>query len=89
MARTARLELRAEPEREERIRYAAQLQHQSVSSFVLDAASEQADRVIAASTVTVVDPAFFDELLEALERPPKQNEALARRAARRRRVVQR
>lgn len=43
MGRTARIELRAEPEREERIREAARLSNQSLSSFVLDAASERAE----------------------------------------------
>jgi uncharacterized protein (DUF1778 family) len=89
VARTARIELRAEPEREERIRFAAQLRHQSVSSFVLDAASDRAEEVIADSAVTLVPSAFFDELLAALDRPPKKNAALARRAAQRRRVIQR
>lgn len=88
MARTARIELRAEPEREERIRYAASLARQSVSSFVLDAASGRADEVIAESAVTVVSDEFFDTLLDALERPPKKNEALARRAKQARRVTQ-
>jgi uncharacterized protein (DUF1778 family) len=88
MARTARIELRAEPEREERIRYAATLAHQSVSSFVLDAAADRAEKLIAAASVTVVPDEFFDTLLDALEQPPAKNEALARRAEQRRRVSQ-
>ena len=36
--RTSRIELRADPERERRIRYAAELERQSVSAFVLGAA---------------------------------------------------
>lgn len=88
MARTARIELRAEPEREEKIRYAAALVHQSVSSFVLDAASARADSLIAEASTTVVSAAFFDELLDALERPPRKNEALARRARGPRRITQ-
>lgn len=88
VARTARIELRAEPEREERIRYAAALSHQSVSAFVLDAAAQRADELIAESTVTVVSDEFFDTLVKALERPPKRNEALARRAKQPRRVTQ-
>lgn len=88
MARTARIELRAEPEREERIRYAASLAHQSVSSFVLDAASDRAAELIAESTVTIVSDEFFEALLDALDRPPKKNEALARRAKQPRRVTQ-
>jgi uncharacterized protein (DUF1778 family) len=89
MARTARLELRAEVERERRIRYAAELSHQSVSAFVLDAASRRAEDVIAASTSTVVPSAWFDELWEALDRPPVANPALEALARRPRTVTQR
>ena len=86
---THRLELRADPERERRIRFAAELSHQSVSAFVLDAAGEKAERVIAASTATSVPPEFFDQLWEALAAPPRPNEVLRRRAAGPRRVQQR
>jgi uncharacterized protein (DUF1778 family) len=87
--RTSRLELRVDPERERRIRFAAELSHQSVSAFVLDAASEKAERVIAASTATSVPSEFFDQLWEALGAPPQPNEPLRRRAAEPRRVQQR
>ena len=87
--RTSRLELRADPEREQRIRFAADLSHQSVSAFVLDAAGEKAERVIAASAATSVPSTFFDDLWEALEAPSRPNEALRRRAAEPRRVQQR
>ena len=40
MTRTARIELRAEPEREQRIRLAAELANQSMTAFVLEAAAE-------------------------------------------------
>jgi uncharacterized protein (DUF1778 family) len=87
--RTSRLELRADPEREQRIRFAAELSHQSVSAFVLDAAGEKAERVIAASTATSVPSEFFDQLWQALDAPPQPNEPLRRRAADPRRVDQR
>jgi uncharacterized protein (DUF1778 family) len=89
VARTSRLELRADPERERRIRFAAELSRQSMSAFVLDAAGEKAERVIAASAATSVPSEFFDELWQALEAPPKPNDALRRRAAATRRVDQR
>jgi uncharacterized protein (DUF1778 family) len=88
-ARTSRLELRADPERERRIRFAAELSRQSVSAFVLDAAGEKAERVIAASTATTVPSEFFDQLWEALDAPPQPNEPLRRRASGPRRVQQR
>jgi predicted N-acetyltransferase YhbS len=60
-----------------------------VSAFVLDAAGRRAEEVIAASTTTVVPARFFDTLHAALDRTPRPNPALARRAAAKRRVVQR
>ena len=87
--RTSRLELRADPERERRIRFAADLSRQSVSAFVLDAAGERAERVIAASTATRVPPDFFDRLWSALEARPRANAALRRRAAGPRRMRRR
>ena len=88
MGRTARIELRAEPEREERIREAARLSNQSVSSFVLDAASERAEEVLRATTTTTVPPDYFDQLHRALDEPPAPNPALERAAQAARRVVQ-
>lgn len=60
-----------------------------MSAFVLDAAGEKAERVIAASTATTVPSESFDQLWEALDAPPKPNEPLRRRAAEPRRVDQR
>jgi uncharacterized protein (DUF1778 family) len=88
-ARTQRIELRAEPDRARRIRHAARLRRQSLSAFMLDAASESAERVLAETAITTVPPAFFDQLWQALDVPPKPNRALAKRAAARRRVTQR
>lgn len=88
MARTARIELRAEPEREERIRVAAELAQQSMSSFVLDAADRRAEEIIAATTTTVVPDDFFESLNAALALPPTPNEALAAVARRGRQVTQ-
>lgn len=47
--RTSRIELRTDPERERRIRYAAELERQSMSAFVLDAAAVRAEEVIASA----------------------------------------
>jgi uncharacterized protein (DUF1778 family) len=87
--RTSRIELRADPEREQRIRYAAELEHQSVSAFVLDAASDRAEKVIASASATVVPSDFFDQLWNALEGPPLPSASLQQRARARRRVEQR
>jgi uncharacterized protein (DUF1778 family) len=77
--RTSRIELRADPERERRIRYAAELEHQSVSAFVLAAAAGRADEVIASAAATEVMPDFFDQLWDALDEPAVPNPALQRR----------
>jgi uncharacterized protein (DUF1778 family) len=87
--RTSRIELRADPERERRIRYAAGLERQSVSAFVLDAAAERAEEVIASASATIVPSDFFDQLWDALDRPATPNPALQQRAQARRRVDQR
>lgn len=87
--RSARIELRAQPVREARIRYAAKLQNQSMSAFVLEAAAEKAEDVIASSTQTVVPSGFFDELLAALDEQPKPMPRLAKAAKKPRRFTQR
>jgi uncharacterized protein (DUF1778 family) len=56
---------------------------------MLDAASERAEDIIAATTATVVSTTFFDTIWSALEQAPRPNAALARQARRKRRVVQR
>ncbi len=88
MARTARIELRAEPEREQRIRAAARIANQSVTSFVLDAATERAEEVLQAAATTTVPSDYFEELHRALSEPPVPNPALQRAARRARRVAQ-
>ncbi len=87
--RTSRIELRTDPDRERRIRYAAQLEQRSVSAFVLDAAADRAEQVIASAAGTVVPSDFFDEFWEALDATPAASPALERRAASDRRVDQR
>lgn len=87
--RTSRIELRAEPARERRIRYAAGLCQQSVTTFVLEAAVRRAEEVITSSSSTVVPARFFDALYKALDKPPRPSRTLALRAASKRHVVQR
>ncbi len=81
--RTDRIETRVAPEENERIRFAADLEHTSVSSFVVQAAVEKADRVIAASAETIVPADYFDQLLAALDASPSLLAGLRRAAERR------
>ncbi len=69
-SRTDRIEARLEPARAERIRFASELAHTSVSSFVVDAAVEKAEEVIAEHAYTLVPTGYFDEILTSLDEPP-------------------
>lgn len=80
--KSARLDLRAEPERAALIAEAAALTHQSVSAFVLDAAAARAREVVDRSAVTALDDERFDQMLEALDGPYVPNAALRRAAQR-------
>jgi len=86
--RSSRIELRAAPASERRLRFAASLTKQTLSAFLLDAATERAERVISESRATVVPPAFFDALWRSLDKPPAPNKSLRRLAAKPRRVKQ-
>jgi len=76
-----RIEARIERGRAQKIREAAKLTHTSVSSFLVDAASEKADEVLARQNETMLESDFFDDLLKALDRPAKTIPALKKAAA--------
>ncbi|MHB1445645.1 MAG: type II toxin-antitoxin system TacA family antitoxin [Acidimicrobiales bacterium] len=85
MSKTARIEIRAEPGQEDQIRRAAGLVNQSISAFVVTAAVERADEVMATWSTTTVPTEFFDQLMAALDEPAPANEAL-RKVARQRKA---
>ena len=84
MSKSARIELRAEPEEDDRIRHAARLVNQSKTAFIMTAAVERADDVIANWSTTAVSPDFFDQLLDAFDRPDESIESLAKAVQHRR-----
>jgi uncharacterized protein (DUF1778 family) len=84
--REARLDFRLDPESKARIERAAKLNHESVSSFVLHAATDAADRVLARAEITLMPADQFDELLAALD-AADQAPALARLGKTERRYV--
>ena len=87
---STRFEFRVRPESKQRIEHAANLVHESTSDFVRAAAERRADEVLRKhDAVTVVPADYFDQLLAALDEPPRANPALARAAAKGRRSVQR
>lgn len=77
-----RIEARVERDRAERIRYAANLSRSSLSSFVMDAAAERAERVIADHADTTVGRKFFEEMLRLLDEPGKEISSLKKAASR-------
>jgi uncharacterized protein (DUF1778 family) len=64
---TTRLEMRVPSERAELIRQAAAARGESVTGFVLDAATRAAEDELAVERETLVPAAFFEQLLAALD----------------------
>lgn len=86
--KTDRMEARVSPEERERIERAASASGLSVSAFMVSAAVDRAEEVIAATTTTTVPADYFDDLLAALdaaERAPRLAEP-SKGARRRRRI---
>jgi uncharacterized protein (DUF1778 family) len=69
------INMRADPERKQRLQLAADLTHESLTSFVLSAADEKARQVLSEHRVTVLPAEFFDEFFDAVAADP--NDALA------------
>lgn len=80
-----RVEARLSPEQRRRIALAAEYTGESLSAFMVGAAVERADELIATHTATVVPTEFFDQLLAALDQPAEPSPRLAAAAARARR----
>ncbi|MDA8039351.1 MAG: DUF1778 domain-containing protein [Actinomycetota bacterium] len=74
MPKTARIEVRTDPEHEALLKQAAALTNQTLTSFILEAAERRAEQVVAESNTTVVPSAFFDQLLDALDHAPEPNQ---------------
>lgn len=68
-AKTQRIEMRTDAESEALIAHAARLTHQSVSAFVLGAATAEARRVLARMDHVVMPADQFDVLISSLDSP--------------------
>jgi uncharacterized protein (DUF1778 family) len=87
-AKTGRIEARLSADERRQIDRAAQLAGQSVSSFLVSAAVEKAEQVIAERSVTSVPADYFDRLvaeIDKAERSPRLARA-AKRARRQQRI---
>lgn len=67
--KTERVEARLTPHEREQIERAARFEGQSLSSFMVDAATSRAQDVLTRQTVTAVPADYFDRLIEALDEP--------------------
>lgn len=81
------INMRADAERKRRLQIAADLCHESLTAFVLAAADERAERVIADARTTALPADFFDEFFGSLA--PEPTPALRDATARLRRTVRR
>ncbi len=81
------INMRTDRNRKRRLQLAADLSHESLTAFVLSAADEKAERIIAESRNTPLPAAFFDEFFDALA--PEPPPALTAAATRHRRLVRR
>jgi uncharacterized protein (DUF1778 family) len=80
-----RVEARLSPDQRDRIEQAATLAEESMSSFMVSAAVERAEAVIADHASTVVPSDYFDQLLSALDEGSESSPRLAAAARRSRR----
>jgi uncharacterized protein (DUF1778 family) len=91
VVKSDRLEVRVSPRQRATLERAASLAGTSVSAFVVEAAVERAEELMAAQMSTTVSADYFDRLIDTLDRPgraPTLAKA-ARRAGRRPRIANR
>jgi uncharacterized protein (DUF1778 family) len=81
------INMRTDAERKRRLQMAADLAHESLTSFVLAAADDRAERVIADSRTTALPADFFDDFFDSLA--PEPTQAVIHAAARLRQTVRR
>ena len=81
------INMRTDAERKRRLQMAADLAHESLTSFVLSAADDRAERVIADSRTTTLPTDFFDDFFDSLA--PEPTPTLIDAAARLRHMVRR
>ena len=86
--RTKRIEMRADPESEALITAAAAARQVSVSAFVLEAATDEAGRILGRADLTLMPAGQFDTLIAALDEPDEARR-LAEAASRPRRYTRR
>jgi uncharacterized protein (DUF1778 family) len=72
-----RLQIRVDPQRKQMLERAADATHQNLSAFVLQAASQHAETVLAERSVVELSPQAAQAFSDALAQPAQVNERLA------------
>lgn len=72
-----RLQIRVDPQRKQLLERAADATHQNLSAFVLQAASQHAEEVLAERRVIDLPPHAAQAFSEALTQPARVNKRLA------------
>lgn len=72
-----RLQIRVDAERKQLLERAADATHQNLSTFVLQAASQHAEEVLAERNVIQLSPQAAQAFSEALAQPARVNQRLA------------
>jgi uncharacterized protein (DUF1778 family) len=86
-----RLEARVSPDQRARLELAATIAGMSVSAFVVEAAVERAEEIVARQMSTTVPADYFDRLVFAIDEPDRAPTLtkVARRVSRRPRIAPR
>ncbi len=75
--RRHRMEVRVTPEQDALIREAAELEHSTVTSFVLRTVTDRAERVVAERRQFVLSNESFDRFIKELDKPAVTTPELA------------
>lgn len=78
--RGGRLNLRIDPDQQARLRAAAEANGETLTGFVLAAATERADAVLERASRTAISLAAFERFIAALEGPAEPMPTLSRYA---------
>ena len=73
---STRWNLRVAPDANSLVRRAASVTHRDLTTFVVEAAVGEADRVLADRTRYALDEARWAEFVDLLERPVRENHGL-------------
>ena len=81
------INMRTDAERKRRLQAAADLARESLTSFVLSAADERAERILERERTTALPAQFFDDFFDSLA--PEPTAALTEAVTHHRRIVDR